>query len=124
MGLGWPLRSRALGVVRLSYSIPRRTKGSFLIFNDSVMLNGEVVATVSKAVASNDLLITPLAKRLDETRAQATQIARLRGATEPFDGRVSIQGDRAINFAILQRVMYTCSASGYDHISLAVIGSS
>jgi biopolymer transport protein ExbD len=93
------------------------------IFNDTVMLNGEVVATVSKSVASDDLLIAPLAKRLDETREQATQIAHLRGS-DAFDGRVSIQGDREINFAILQRVMYTCSASGYDHISLAVIASS
>jgi biopolymer transport protein ExbD len=83
-----------------------------------------VVATVSKSVASGDLLITPLAKKLDETRDQAAEIARLRGAKDDtFDGRVSIQGDRDINFAILQRVMYTCSASGYDHISLAVLGS-
>lgn len=95
------------------------------IFNDTVMMNGEVVATVAKAVSSGDLLITPLAKRLDETREQATEIARLRGnGADAFDGKVSIQGDREINFAILQRVMYTCSASGYDHISLAVIGSS
>ena len=94
------------------------------IFNDTVMLNGEVVATVSKSVGSDDLLINSLAQRLEETRAQAVEIARLRGAAEEFDGTVSIQGDREINFAILQRVMYTCSASGYDHISLAVIGSS
>ena len=96
------------------------------IFNDSVMLNGEVVATVSKSVASDDLMITPLAKKLDESREQAQEIARLRGgdADDTFDGKVSIQGDREINFAILQRVMYTCSASGYDHISLAVIGNS
>lgn len=95
------------------------------IFNDSVMMNGEVVVTVSKSVAGDDLLIMPLAKRLDEAREQTTEIARLRGGKEDaFDGKVSIQGDRAINFAILQRVMYTCSASGYDHISLAVIGNS
>jgi len=94
------------------------------IFNDTVMLNGEAVATISKAVGSNDLLITPLAKRLDETREQAQQIARLRGGDASFDGKVSIQGDRDINFSILQRVMYTCSSTGYDHISLAVIGNS
>lgn len=96
------------------------------IFNDSVMLNGEVVATVSRSTASDDLMITPLAKKLDESREQAQEIARLRGTDtdDAFDGKVSIQGDREINFAILQRVMYTCSASGYDHISLAVLGNS
>jgi biopolymer transport protein ExbD len=92
------------------------------IFDDTVMLNGEVVATVSKETGSGDLLITPLARRLDETRERAAEIARLRGSE--FDGRVSIQGDRDIHFEILQRVMYTCSASGYENISLAVIGSS
>jgi biopolymer transport protein ExbD len=92
------------------------------IFDDTVMLNGEVVARVSKAAGSGDLLITPLARRLEQTREQASEIARMRGTS--FDGRVSIQGDRDIHFAILQRVMYTCSASGYEHISLAVIGNS
>jgi biopolymer transport protein ExbD len=104
---------------------PPRASIVIAIFNDSVMLNGEVVATVSRATASNELIITPLAKRLDETREQATEIARLRGGKDAgFDGKVSIQGDRDIDFAILQRVMYTCSASGYDRISLAVIGNS
>jgi biopolymer transport protein ExbD len=108
-----------------SSKTPPRASIVIAIFHDSVMLNGEEVATVSKSVGSGDMLITPLAKRLDETREQATEIARLRGGKEAaFDGKVSIQGDRDINFAILQRVMYTCSASGYDHISLAVIGNS
>jgi len=94
------------------------------IFNDTVMMNGEVVASVSRAVASEDLLIEPLADRLDDAREQSAEIARLRGTPEEFNGKVSIQGDREIGFAILQRVMYTCSVSGYEHISLAVIGTS
>jgi biopolymer transport protein ExbD len=108
-----------------SSKTPPRASIVIAIFHDSVMLNGEEVATVSKSVGSGDMLITPLAKRLDETREQVTEIARMRGGKDAaFDGKVSIQGDRDINFAILQRVMYTCSASGYDHISLAVIGNS
>ena len=94
------------------------------IFDDTIMMDGEVVARVSKASASGDLLISPLARRLDDAREKATEIARLRGGGEEFRGKVSIQGDREIYFAILQRVMYTCSASGYEEISLAVIGKS
>jgi biopolymer transport protein ExbD len=94
------------------------------IFDDTIMMDGEVVARVSKASASGDLLISPLARRLDHARETATEIARLRGGGEEFQGKVSIQGDREIPFAILQRVMYTCSASGYEEISLAVIGKS
>lgn len=93
------------------------------IFNDSIMLNGEVVASVSKSIRSGDLLIQPLATRLDEAREQTIEIARLRGTQEEFAGKVAIQGDKEIDFAILQRVMYTCSVSGYEQISLAVLAS-
>ncbi len=94
------------------------------IFNDTVMMNGEVVASVSAAVSSNNLLIAPLATRLDEARETASEIARLRGSPEEFQGKVAIQGDKEIGFAILQRVMYTCSVSGYEAISLAVLSRS
>jgi biopolymer transport protein ExbD len=69
-------------------------------------------------------MIKPLAARLEEAREKSMEIARLRGDEEEFVGRVSIQGDRAIQFAIVQRVMFTCSQSGFETISLAVIESS
>jgi len=94
------------------------------IFDDTVMMDGESVASVSAAVASSNLIIEPLAARLQAAREKVTEIARRRGSEAEFEGNVSIQGDRAIDFAILQRVMYTCSVSGYEHISLAVIGTS
>ena len=93
------------------------------IFDDAVMMDGQVVASVSEAVASDDLFIESLADHLDAAREKVLSIARARGSDDEFEGRVSIQGDREIDFAILQRVMYTCSASGYENISLAVIGT-
>ena len=95
------------------------------IFDDVVMLDGEVVAHVSKATRDRDLMIDELAERLRAAHAQSLEIARMRGESEAdFVGKVSIQGDREIHFAILQRVMYTCSESGFEHISLAVIEAS
>jgi biopolymer transport protein ExbD len=91
------------------------------IFDDAVMIDGEVVAHIKREEAKRDLLIEPLAERLEAARAQSMEIARLRGGDADFHGKVSIQGDRDIHFAILQRVMYTCSASGYEEISLAVL---
>ena len=93
------------------------------IFGDNVMMDGEVVASVSASVGSDDLLIEGLADRLDAARDRAMEIAERRGEDEPFEGRVAIQGDREIEFAILQRVMYTCSFTGFEDISLAVIGT-
>jgi biopolymer transport protein ExbD len=94
------------------------------IFDDSIMMDGEVVASVSSAVATNDLLIESLAARLTDARQTVENIARRRGSTETFLGKVAIQGDRDIDFAILQRVMYTCNQAGYENLSLAVIGTS
>lgn len=94
------------------------------IFEDNVMIDGEVVASVAEAVASDDLVIEPLAVHLDTAREKVEKIARARGNTEEFRGKVAIQGDREIDFAILQRVMYTCSVTGFEDISLAVIGTS
>jgi biopolymer transport protein ExbD len=106
-----------------SQTAPRSTI-VIAIFDNTVMMEGEVVATFTKPSASGDLMIEPLARRLDDAREKASEIARLRGDEDEFVGKVSIQGDRKIHFAILQRVMYTCSASGFEDISLAVIGTS
>lgn len=94
------------------------------IFQDSIMLDGQKVGSVSEALASDDLLIASLADRLSRNRERGAEIARRRGETEDFRGRVAIQGDQDISFAILERVMFTCNQSGYEDISLAVIGVS
>lgn len=94
------------------------------IFDDAVMIDGKVVVNIAQAVKSDDLFLEPLADRLDEARETMMDISRMRGSEEEFHGKVSIQGDRDINFEILQRVMYTCSMSGFEEISLAVIGTS
>jgi biopolymer transport protein ExbD len=93
------------------------------IFDDTVMMDGEAVVTISDAVAAGDLVIEPLAARLDEAREKAEAIARRRGGDERFEGKVAIQGDQDIKFEILQQVMYTCSVTGFEDISLAVIGT-
>ncbi len=94
------------------------------IFDDTVMMDGEAVASISDAVDAGDMVIESLAARLDEARATVEEIARRRGTEEEFVGKVAIQGDRDISFTILQRVMYTCSVTGFEDISLAVIGTS
>ncbi len=101
-----------------------RTSIAIAIFDDVVMMDGEVVASVSKAKNSSTLLIAPLANRLDEAYEKSVEIAKLRGDEKEFRGKIAIQGDKDIDFAILQRVMYTCSHSGFEEISLAVLEKS
>ena len=94
------------------------------IFEDTIMLDGQVVARVSTATAAGDLLIPTLAEGLSLSYEQGLAIAERRGDADAFRDRVAIQGDQDISFDILQRVMFTCQHSGYGDIALAVIGAS
>jgi biopolymer transport protein ExbD len=107
-----------------SSNTPAQASVVVAIFNNTIMLDGEVVAQISRENGSSDLLIEPLADRLDAARERTLEIAKMRGSDDQFHGRVSIQGDREIEFDILQRVMYTCGYSGYEELSLAVLGTS
>ncbi|RKZ09872.1 hypothetical protein DRQ32_07725 [bacterium] len=95
------------------------------IFDDNIMIDSELIASISNENAEADLLIAALADRLDEALEKSLLIAERRGEDpDAFEGQIAIQGDRQIEFEILQRVMYTCNASGYENISLAVVGTS
>ncbi len=103
-----------------------KTGGALVVavFGDAILLGDEMVASVSAELDGADLWIDGLGLRLQTERKRAGERARLRAEGETFTGRVTIQGDRDIHFAILQKVMYTCNQSGYDDIALAVIKSS
>ena len=95
------------------------------IFEDNIMIDSEYIASISDEVAEGDLYIEALGKRLERALDLSLEIAERRGDDlDAFEAKVAIQGDRAIEFEILQRVMYTCNVSGYENISLAVVGTS
>ena len=73
------------------------------------------------AEASDQLLIQPLADRLEAAQQQMDELAKLKKAGEPEARIVTIQGDGEIEFRVLQKVMYTLNQSGFDNISLAVL---
>ena len=79
-----------------------------------IALEGQAVLKSSEALASDGLEVKPLYDAL----------VRLR-ETQPQDGaerhRVVIQGDRGIEFRLLQRVMYTSQLAGWTDVSLAVL---
>jgi biopolymer transport protein ExbD len=86
-----------------------------------ILLGGERVATVDAALAGDTPLIAPLAERLRDAHARMDALADRRGDRDTETHVVTIQGDRGIEFRILQRVMYTVNASGFDDIALAVL---
>ena len=109
-------------------TLPRSTVNSGMhssvvvaIDHDAIMIGGERVATVTEVVASHELLIAPLAARLNEARSQMDDLDRRKGKAPAATHLATIEGDAQIEFRLLQKVMYTLDRSGFPDIALAVL---
>lgn len=103
---------------------PPPTSVVVAIAGDEILVSGEHAASMSEALRSDGLEIPPLSARLQAIQAQQDEIARMRGAKSQAARTVTIQGDRDIEFKVLQKVMYTLGQNGYENISLAVLQKS
>jgi biopolymer transport protein ExbD len=107
-----------------SADLPPQSSLVVAIDADEILVGNEHVATVAEAVAGEELEIAPLAARLQTVLQQQEEIARMRGGAASTERTATVQGDREIEFRVLQRVMYTLNQNGYEHIALAVIQKS
>src|SRR6185503_20721733 len=86
---------------------PPQTSLVIAIDADEIVVGTDRVSTVTDALSGDGLEIRALTDRLLLTRQQAEELARLRGETGPAKLSATIQGDRTIEFRVLERVMYT-----------------
>ena len=91
------------------------------ILDGGILFAGELIVTMDKVRNGNGYLIEPLAAKLEEARERSEKLAELKGMDEPALRIATVQGDKDLEFQVLQKVMYTLSRSGYEDISLAVI---
>lgn len=68
--------------------------------------------------AQKDFMIEPLYQVLQKYSDEGRKMEDISG--EKFSGEIAIQGDVAIPYAILTRVMYTCGQAGYPNMNLFV----
>lgn len=88
-------------------------------------------ATVVVMITSEDIRVQgePVTVLGKVENAAGSEIAELRTVLEQYNpvehdrrgSEVTILGDKSIPFALLKKVMVTCTRAGYDHISLAVL---
>ena len=90
------------------------------ISDEMILLGGEPITSVGKALASGDMFIEELGAGLDRALTQMDQLVERKGSGE-YPHQVTIQGDRDLEFQLLQKVMFTCSESGLDEMALAVV---
>ena len=93
------------------------------IMDGGVIMGTELIVTLDEIRNAEGFLIGPLAAKLQELQERSATIAALKGEDE-VQRIVTVQGDKDLEFQVLQRVMYTLSQSGYEDVSLAVIKNS
>ena len=77
-----------------------------------IRLQGEAVITVKDALEGKQNSIKPLFNALRQAAATDKSVADSKGVT--------IMGDQEIPYALLKKIMLTCAAAQYNHISFAV----
>lgn len=89
-----------------------------LVSDRSVMIQGEVVATMDEVIAAKDERIAPIIDKLTHIRRSAISIDKESAAK---NDEITILANKTIPFKLLQKLMSACALSGYTKISLAVI---
>ncbi len=92
-----------------------------MVTRDTIYVNGAAVARTEDVAGSVDERIEPLEQAL---RAEAAKnlvtSAPAEGAADP--GReVTVLADKGLPYAMLKKIMASCSAADYRKVSLAVI---
>jgi biopolymer transport protein ExbD len=93
---------------------------TILLTREQIAVEGVSVGEVSEILRDPGPWIPGLEKELLFHARKTQAISRANPSVE-FMGKVTIMGDREIHFAILKKVMATCSKAGYPNIALAVL---
>lgn len=96
------------------------TSLTVMITQSDILLDGIKVAEIEPVMKDEALLIPALKKEMDYAAERGKYFSNI-SAGQPFDGRVTILGDKHIPFRLLEKVMYTCSEAEFGQIDLAVI---
>jgi biopolymer transport protein ExbD len=87
-----------------------------MITRDQLFVQGELVMTTEEIGASKTLLIHPLAAVLARPMLGGQPLAEDLASRE-----ITVMADKSLPYAVVKRVMSTCTAGGYGRISLAVL---
>jgi biopolymer transport protein ExbD len=94
------------------------------VSNEAILLGEKPVVKVSDALSRDGIYLEELAGGLDGAWMQMEDLAKRAGREKDLTAKVTIQGDRDMEFRVLQKVMYTCNQRGFDEISLAIVQGS
>ncbi|MAR92326.1 MAG: biopolymer transporter ExbD [Pseudomonadota bacterium] len=102
----------------IAEQLPRETL-TIMVNENTILVNGRIVADVNKVLALPDDNIPSLAQELQYQASKAPALVVNEQGIPERD--VTIMGDREIPYALLRKIMMTCSKNEYSRISLAVL---
>jgi biopolymer transport protein ExbD len=105
--------SKDLELPLSSSNIAPKAAASIEITKNAVLADGNAVARFDGLATNDSLVIPALLNYLHGVQARA--------ASEKSLKELMIQSDKAIEFSIIKRVMYTCSRAGFTDFSILVI---
>jgi biopolymer transport protein ExbD len=99
---------------------PRETVVIF-VGKDSVLVQGQPVASIADIQAAGNAEIEPIGARLSELSANVIGVSTQAVAESQ---EVTVLADKSIPFSVLKKILATCTSRGYTRVSLAVIQKS
>lgn len=83
-----------------------------------ILVQGRKIATINQVLTTKGLVI----KELKDELEQQTKRKVVRDTSgKPFNGEITIMGDKEIPYKVLKKIMVTCTKASYGRISLAVV---
>jgi biopolymer transport protein ExbD len=95
---------------------PRETV-AIVVSPEVVMVQGEAVISTPKLLDDSIGIVYEVRERLEQLR----NIIETSTKTAAENKEITLLADKTIPFKVLKKIMSTCTASGYDKLSLAVI---
>ncbi len=92
-----------------------------MLTRDTLFVDGKPVATLAEIKSTEGNVIPALKEALNRQSGRVLQSAALRGTDAEVASReVTIMGDKSTPYAVLKKVMATCTDADFGKVSLAV----
>jgi biopolymer transport protein ExbD len=91
-----------------------------LLTRDTLFVDGKPVATLDEVRATEGNVIPALQAALGQQKGRVLQAAAAGSDEEVANREVTIMGDKSTPYAVLKKVMATCTAADFGKVSLAV----
>jgi len=90
-----------------------------MVTKNELLVDGRTVALITDIAASSDATVGSLQAALGAQSATVLGAAKPDGS--PNDREVTIMGDKDLPYAVLKKIMATCTQANFNKVSLAVL---